>query len=114
MHRTDDIADKVRKLIEAEYCCDDLAILAKEWLESIDTPLFNEKTKQLIAELKEDIMPIGELIHHCETYRQDWFASKEEADDLLKHAQSIKKSGGMYCDCEACTLAQEILKSLDG
>ena len=113
MHRADDIADKVRKLIEAEYCYDDLAILAEEWLESMDTPLFNEKTKQLIAELKEDIMPIDELIHYCETYRSDWFASKEEADDLLNHAQGIKKSGGLYCDCEACTLAQEILKSLD-
>ena len=114
MSRIDEIADKVRALIDAQYCCDDLAILAKEWLESIDTPLFNEKTKQLIAELKEDIMPIDELIHHCETYRQDWFASKEEADDLLKRAQSNKKSGGLYCDCEACTLAQEIWKSLDG
>ena len=53
MHRADDIADKVRKLIEAEYCYDDLAILAEEWLESMDTPLFNEKTKQLIFYLRE-------------------------------------------------------------
>ena len=113
MQRADEIADKVRKLIEAEYCYDDLAILAEEWLESIDTTLFEEKTKRLIAELKEDIMPIDELIHYCEIYRTDWFSPKEEADDLLKHAQGIKKSGGLYCDCEACTLAQEILMGFE-
>ena len=106
------IAEKVRGLIEAQYCCDDLAILAEEWLESIDTDQFDVKTERLITELEEDIMPIDELIHNCEICRPDWFSSKEEADELLKHAKTIKESGGIYCDCEACTLALEALEEL--
>ena len=108
------IADKVKKLLAAEYCCDELVKAGEDWLASRGTDRFDEKTRRLITELKEGIMPIDELIRNCESQRPDWFSSKEEAEELLRHARSIKAAGDKYCDCEACTLAQDILERLGG
>ena len=59
------VADKVRKLIKVQYCCDELIKAGKAWLESMDTDQFAGKTEELIAELEEDIIPIDDLIHYC-------------------------------------------------
>ena len=112
MSRIDEIEDKVRALIDAQYCCDELADAAESWLDSIETDQFEEETERFMEELDEDILPIDDLIHYCEIRRPDWFSSKEEADQLLQEAWEIKENGGQYCNCEACSLSLEILSML--
>ena len=84
MSRIEEIADKVRELIDAQYCCDELADAAESWLDSIETDQFEKETEKLM----------------------------EEADQLLQEARETKENGGQYCNCEACSLSLEILSML--
>ena len=38
---------------------------------------------------------------------------EEKAKSVLAHAQDIKASGAMYCDCPACAACEAILEKKD-
>ena len=67
-----------------------------------------EVTKNYIAELEEDIMPIDGLIAFAGS---DMGAKVfgDAAKGVLAHAEEIKAAGAKYCDCPACAACEAIL-----
>lgn len=58
----DYVVGKVNELMNASTCCKEAKDAAKNWLDAIGTDKESEASKNLIAEIEEDIMPIDGLI----------------------------------------------------
>lgn len=68
------------------------------------------KTPTCCQELKEDIMPIENLIAFADSKAgQDYFGEKT-AKDIVVHSKGIQAQGAQYCDCPACAIVEKILK----
>lgn len=82
---------------------------AESWLAAVGTDREAEETKNYVAELEEDIMPIDTLIAFAES---DAGAQVFGADaaGVAAHAKEIKSAGANYCDCPACNVVAEILR----
>ena len=83
------------------------------WLDALGTEQEVEKTKELIAELEEDIMPIDGLIAFAGSEMALRLFGKEGADGMLAHAKERKASGEKFCDCAACAAVEAILSKKD-
>ncbi len=102
------LKEKTTDLLNAPSCCKELREAANAWLEAIGTEDEAAKTAEYIAEIEEDIMPIDGLI----AFAGSEMGKKvfgEAAKNILAHAEEIKKNGGKYCDCPACTACKAIL-----
>ena len=106
----DFVTAEVQKMMAAHSCCQELKAVCQEWLDAVGTDQETEKTKALIAELKEDIMPIDGLIGFAGSEAGARVFGAEKAKEVLAHAQEIKAAGAKYCDCPACAAAEAILK----
>lgn len=106
----DYVTGKVKELMEAPSCCADARALAQNWLDALGTNREMEQTKNLIAELEEDIMPIDGLIAFTSSEAGMQIFGKEQAEKMLEHAKAIKASNAKYCDCPACIAAKAILE----
>ena len=56
------VTEKVKALISAPSCCDQAKAAGENWLKAAGTDQEAEQTKNLIAELEMDIMPLDGLI----------------------------------------------------
>lgn len=107
-----EVIEKTHELLKAPTCCQELKDVAKEWLESIGSENESMMTKKIVAEMKEDIMPIENLIAFASSKAgQDYFGL-ETANSIVAHSQEIQSQGAQYCDCPACALVEDILKLL--
>lgn len=101
----------VKALIAAPSCCAEAKAAAENWLAAVGTENEKEETEKLVAELKEDIEPIDDLIAFASSPKcKEIFGDKSEG--FLSHAQALKASGAKYCDCPACTACANILEIL--
>ena len=107
----DKIIEAVKALIAAPSCCAEAKAAAESWLNAVGTEKEEEETAKLVAELKEDIEPIDDLIAFASSPKcAEFFGDK--AAGFLAHAQELKASGAEYCDCPACAACAEILNLL--
>ena len=102
--------EKTNALIHAEHCCKELQDAAGAWLKAVGTENEKEETKKYIAELEEDIVPIDDLIQLAESENGIKLFGEEAAKEIAAHGKEIKAAGAAYCDCAACSLAEQILK----
>ena len=102
--------EKTNALIHAKHCCKELQDAAGAWLKADGTENEKEETKKYIAELEEDIVPIDDLIHLAESENGIKLFGEEAAKGIAAHGKEIKAAGAAYCDCAACSLAEQILK----
>ena len=58
----DEVVHKTQELIKTPTCCQELKEMAEQWLKSVGSENEALMTQQYMAELKEDIMPIDNLI----------------------------------------------------
>ena len=58
----DEVVHKTQELIKTLTCCQELKEMAEKWLKSVGSENEALMTQQYMAELKEDIMPIDNLI----------------------------------------------------
>ena len=102
---------KVEKLASI-WATDDIKAAAAEWLASYDDGKTNEAaTEKLIAALEDGILTADEGIEFLSSEAgKAHFADK--AEGMLAHMKELK-AAGKNCDCEACTLAAEILAEKD-
>ena len=105
----DRLAKRTRELIMVPYVVPALKAAAQEWLDTMEDGIANgEATKKYIAALEDGILGVDEGIAFMNSA-----AGKEalgdERDRLLEHMKALKAEGKTDCDCEACTLATEIL-----
>lgn len=103
------VAEKVKELMAAHSCCPEAKAAAQNWLDAVGTDRETEQTRNLIAELEEDIMPIEGLIAFAGSEAGAQVFGQEKAKEVLAHAQEIKAAGAKYCDCPACAAAEAIL-----
>ncbi|HNX99723.1 MAG TPA: pyruvate:ferredoxin (flavodoxin) oxidoreductase [Oscillospiraceae bacterium] len=109
----DDLADKTRALIAVEYTVPELKAAAQEWLDTYDDGAKNgEATKKYVAALEDGILPVDDAIAFLGSPagKETFGAGQPE---MLAHMESLKAAGKKVCDCEACTLASEILAHKD-
>ena len=111
------IAQKVKELIEAPSCCAEAKAAGTAWLEALGTDKEAEATKNLIAELEQDIIPIDGLIAFAGSDAGVQVFGEEKAKEIeahakeiKAHAKEIKEEGAVYCDCPACAAVASILE----
>ena len=109
----DFVTEKVNVLLGAASCCAEAKEAAKNWLDAVGTDSEGEATKNLIAELEEDIMPIDGLIAFAGSEAGALVFGAETAKNVLAHAEELKASGAKYCDCAACAACEAILEKKD-
>lgn len=103
------VAQKAKELIDAPSCCAEAKAAAQAWLDALGTDKETEQTKNLIAELEEDIIPIDGLIAFAGSEAGAQVFGAEKAKSVEAHAIEIKAAGAEYCDCPACTAVAAIL-----
>lgn len=76
--------------------------MANAWIASIGTDEEYKAAKELIAELREDIMSVDDVIAFMQSDTAIQHLGARNAASFAQHAKEIKKAGGEYCDCPAC------------
>lgn len=103
--------EKTQELIAAPTCCLEAKTAAQTWLDAIGTEKEATETKNYIAELEADIVPIDNLISLAESDDGISIFGADTAKNIVIHAKEIKAAGAKYCDCPACTAAIAILEN---
>ena len=106
------VIEKTKKLIEAPTCCADLKEAASAWLHAVGTVDEEKQTALFLQELKEDIMPIDQLIGFAGSENGKKYFGEEKALQIVEHSNAIKQQGAVYCDCPACTIVEELINLL--
>ena len=107
------VVSQTRELLDAPTCCQELKDVANEWLKALGGENEESMTEKYIAELKEDIMPIENLIAFAGSPAGEDYFGIETAKGIVAHGQEIQAQGAHYCDCPACALVESILKQLE-
>ena len=103
------LADKTRQLIAVPHAYQGLKDAAQQWLDTMDDGAANaEATKAYVAAMEDALMTVDACLAFIET---DAGKAKfgDKAAGFKAHMESLKAAGKTYCDCDACTLVQEIL-----
>ena len=91
----EDLAAETRRLVNIEWARPELKAAAQAWLDTMDDGTANaEPTKAFVKALEESITTVEELAANPK------FAA---------HAAELKAKGALFCDCEACTIAADLL-----
>ena len=90
-----DLADETRQLIAVEWAQPSLKAAAQAWLDTMDDGTANaEPARAYVKALEESVCTVEELA---------------AVPQFAEHAAELKAKGTLLCDCEACTLAADIL-----
>ena len=101
--------DKIREMMAAPSCCEELKEAAQVYLDAVDTKEQKKAAARLIEELNEDVSTIEEVIAFFGSDVAKGIFGPEQAVKMLAHAKDVRSAGGKYCDCAACTKGKEIL-----
>lgn len=104
---------KIKAMSAAKTCCPELKRAVQSYLLALGKPGEKVAAKNLIAEVEENIMPIEELVTFARSARAIQILGKEGARRLLAHVDELEAGGAKYCDCPACTHAEEVLQHKD-
>ena len=105
----DSLADKTRALIAVDYAHPELKAAAQAWLDTFDDSKANgEASEKYAAALEACVLGVDEAIEHLSS-PEGKLHFGDMAEKLLEHMKELKTLGKAVCDCEACTLAKEIL-----
>lgn len=108
------VIEKSKELIAAASCCQEAKDAARKWISSVGTEKEAEETKNYIAELEADIMPLDGLISFAESEMgTKVFGGEENAKGVAAHGRELKAAGRKYCDCPACAAVEAILVRKD-
>ena len=103
------LAEKTRKLIAIDYTDADLKAAAQNWLDTYcDGEANKAATKAYVAALEAGVLKVEEALPFLETEESKKLFGDFHGE-FLAHMKSLQAAGATYCDCEACTLAREIL-----
>lgn len=108
-----DVLEKVKEVLAAPSCCAELKEVCREYLEAVNTPKEREVGKKLIAELKEDVQTLDEVLPFFSSKAGAEFFGEERAQIMVEEAKKLKAAGKKYCFCPACTAGSEILAHKD-
>ena len=91
----EDLAAEARRLVNIEWARPELKAAAQAWLDTMDDGTANaEPAKAFVKALEESICTVEELA---------------AVPQFAEHAAELKAKGALFCDCEACTIAADLL-----
>lgn len=109
----DDLKAKTEELVKVPYVDAELKAAAEKWLETYDDGNANDAaTRAFVAALEEGILSVDDAVAFMAT-DESKAAFGENHASMQAHMNALKAAGAKTCDCEACTLAAEILKGKD-
>ena len=83
---------------------------ADEYLVAVGTTREDKKFRELVDEIKADIIPVDAMVEFMASPQATEKFGEETAKEFLAHAKELKAKGEKFCDCPACSAAQEVLK----
>ena len=90
-----DLAEETRQLIAVEWARPELKAAAQAWLDTMEDGEANAETaKAFVKALEDSICTVDELA---------------AVPQFAEHAAELKAKGALFCDCEACTIAADLL-----
>ena len=90
-----DLAEETRRLVNIEWARPELKAAAQAWLDTMEDGEANaEPAKAFVKALEESICTVEELAANPQ---------------FAVHAAELKAKGALFCDCEACTIAADLL-----
>ena len=107
------LADKTRALLNVPHTAPEVKEAAQAWLDTMGDGVANaEATKNYVAALEEALMTVDACLAFVNS---DEGKAKfgDAAEGFKAHMESLKAAGAVYCDCDACKLAKEILDEKD-
>jgi len=106
----EDLKAKTEALIALGWTVAPLKEAAQKWLDTYDDGEANqEAAKAYIAALEDGVLGVDEGLAFCSSDAGKAKFGEAEAAKFAAHMQELKAAGKQHCDCEACTLASEIL-----
>lgn len=113
METKQNMIEKANKLIAVPFCYQGLKDAAQNWIDAVGTENEKASAKTLVDEAAADIMPIDAVIGFMKSEDAAKHFGADVAAGMAKHAEEIKAAGAVYCDCEACSAALDILNNKD-
>ena len=104
----------VKEILAAPSCCAELKAAGEKWLAAVGTDGQKAAAEALLAELKEDVSGIDDVIGFFGSDAGKGYFGAEKAAELLKIAQDAKAAGGKYCICDACQKGSKLIENPDG
>ena len=90
-----DLAEETRRLVNIEWARPELKAAAQAWLDTMEDGEANaEAAKAFVKALEDSICTVDELA---------------AVPQFAEHATELKAKGALFCDCEACTIAADLL-----
>ena len=90
-----DLAEETRQLIAVEWARPELKAAAQAWLDTMEDGEANaEAARAFVKALEDSICTVEELA---------------AVPQFAEHAAQLKAKGALFCDCEACTIAADLL-----
>ena len=90
-----DLAEETRQLIAVEWARPELKAAAQKWLDTMEDGEANaEAARAYVKALEDSICTVDELA---------------AVPQFAAHAAELKAKGALFCDCEACTIAADLL-----
>ena len=90
-----DLAEETRQLIAVEWARPELKAAAQAWLDTMEDGEANaEASRAFVKALEDSICTVEELA---------------AVPQFAEHAAELKAKGALFCDCEACTIAADLL-----
>ena len=90
-----DLAEETRQLIAVEWARPELKATAQAWLDTMEDGEANaEAARAYVKALEDSICTVDELA---------------AVPQFAEHAAELKAKGALFCDCEACTIAADLL-----
>ena len=90
-----DLAEETRRLVNIEWARPELKAAAQAWLDTMEDGEANaEPAKAFVKALEDSICTVDELA---------------AVPQFAEHAAQLKAKGALFCDCEACTIAADLL-----
>ena len=103
------LVDKLKAMASSPSCCPELKAAVQAYFDAAGTANEKSATKNLIAEIEDDITPIDNLVAFAHSQHAVEIFGAEGAKNFAAHADELKASGAKYCDCPACKPGLEIL-----
>ena len=90
-----DLAEETRRLVNIEWARPELKAAAQAWLDTMEDGEANaEAARAFVKALEDSICTVEELA---------------AVPQFAEHAAELKAKGALFCDCEACTIAADLL-----
>lgn len=105
------VIEKARQILDLPHCCPELKDACRVWLDAVGTDGEKAAAEALVAELKEDVMHVEDVIAFFESEDAVAKFGAEMAGNIAGHAKEIQAAGAVYCDCDACALGAFILEN---